>query len=57
MTGLLARRFETEAAADPAAETQWKQAAEVLRQGDHYLLVMLDAAIGDRLKRWWQLWR
>jgi hypothetical protein len=57
VTGLLARRFATEVNANPAAEAQWKQAAEVLHQGDHYILVMLDAAIGSRLKRWWQFWR
>jgi hypothetical protein len=57
VTGLLARRFSAEVAVEPAAEAQWKQAAQVLHQGDHYILVMLDAAVGNRLKRWWQFWR
>jgi hypothetical protein len=57
ITGLLARRFAAEVGAEPAAEVQWKQAAEVLQQGDHYILVMLHEAIGSRLKHWWQFWR
>jgi hypothetical protein len=51
---LLARRFAAEV---DSAEAQWKQAAEVLHQGDHYILIMLDEAVGSRLKRWWQFWR
>jgi hypothetical protein len=57
VTGLLARRFAAEVDSDPAAKAQWKQAAEVLHQGDHYILIMLDAAVGGRLKRGWQFWR
>jgi hypothetical protein len=56
VAGLLARRFAAEAA-DQATEAEWKQAAEVLHQGDHYILVMLDEAIGARLKPWWRFWR
>ena len=56
VTGLLERRFAAEVDSDPAAEAQWKQAAEVLHQGDHYILVMLHEAVGSRLKRWWQFW-
>lgn len=57
VAGLLARRFEAEVDSDPAAKARWRQAAEVLRQGDHYILIMLDAAVGRRLKPWWQFWR
>ena len=57
ITGLLRRSFAADVAANPDDEAQWKQAAAVLHQGDHYILVMLDAAIGGRLKRWWQFWR
>jgi hypothetical protein len=57
VTGLLARRFAAEVGQDPGAKAQWKQAADVLRQGDHYILIMLDAAVGSHLKRWWQIWR
>jgi hypothetical protein len=57
VVGLLSRRFEIGVSADPAAEAQWRQAAEVLHQGDHYILVMLDEALGSHVKRWWQFWR
>jgi hypothetical protein len=57
IAGLLARRFAADVASDPALEAQWQQGADVLRQGDHYMLVMLDAAIGRHLKRRWQFWR
>jgi hypothetical protein len=57
ITGLPVRRLAAEVRQDPAAEALWKHATEVLRQGDHYILVMLDVAGGSRLKRWWQFWR
>jgi len=57
IAGLLARCFAVEVGQDPGAEAQWKQAADVLRQGDHYIAIMLDAAVGSRLKHWWQFWR
>ena len=57
ITGLLVRRLAAEVGQDPGAEAQWNQAANVLRQGDHYIMIMLDAAVGSRLKRWWQFWR
>jgi hypothetical protein len=57
ITGMLVRRLAAEIGQDPGAEAHWRQAANVLRQGDHYILIMLDAAVGSRLKRWWQFWR
>jgi hypothetical protein len=57
IAGLLARRFAADVGAKPEAKRQWKQAAEVLREGDHYLLIMLDKAVGGQLKRWWEFWR
>ena len=53
----MARSFTTDVATRPEAESQWRQAAAVLHEGDHYILVMLGEAVGDRLKRWWQFWR
>lgn len=35
IAGLLSRRFGVEVGGGPAAEAQWRQAAEVLHQGDH----------------------
>ena len=52
--GLLERSFIADTHADPNAESRWKQASRVLHQGDHYISIMLDAAVGQRWKSWWQ---
>jgi hypothetical protein len=57
VVGLLDRSFAADAEASPEGADQWKQEAAVLREGDHYILVVLDEAVGGRLKRWWQFWR
>src|SRR5207245_11446472 len=57
VVGLLARSFAADVETGTELEGNWEQAAEVLREGDHYILVMLDAAVGGRLKAWWQFWR
>jgi hypothetical protein len=56
IAGLLDRRFAEEVAADPGAKDAWQQALSVLGQGDHYIGIMIDRAVGDRLKlkKWWQ---
>jgi hypothetical protein len=30
---------------------------DVLGQGDHYIHIMVDQAIGSGPKKWWQFWR
>jgi hypothetical protein len=57
VAGLLGRRLAADIDAHPDAASQWEQAAGVLREGDHYITVMLDTALRRRLKRWWQFWR
>jgi hypothetical protein len=57
ISGLLARGFALESAANPRAVDAWRQARAVLEQGDHFLLIMVDRAVGSRIKRWWQFWR
>ena len=57
VVGLLDRSFVADVEVSPERADHWKQAAAVLHEGDHYILVMLDEAVGGRLKRWWQLWR
>lgn len=54
VVGLLARSFSNDIRASPPAEDEWKHASRVLHQGDHYILVMLDEAVGRRWKTWWQ---
>ena len=48
--GLLARAFAGDIARAPGARAEWKHAIEVLHRGDHYILIMLDAAVGRRLR-------
>ena len=56
IASLLSHRFDREMNSDPAAREQWKQARTVLGQGDHYILVMIDLAVGSQLKPWWRFW-
>jgi len=54
---LLARSYRADLSSDGDAAGRWQEASKVLHEGDHYILVMLDAAVGNPLKRWWQFWR
>jgi hypothetical protein len=59
IAGLLDRRFAEEVAGDPGAQGDWRHAASVLNQGDHYIAIMINRGLGARLKlkRWWEFWR
>lgn len=57
IAGLLKRSFAADVAAGIDARSIWQQARSVLNQGDHYILVMVDRAIGSELKKWWQFSR
>jgi hypothetical protein len=57
VAGLLSRRFAADSAAASDAEAEWRQAVDVLGQGDHYIHIMVDQAIGSGPKKWWQFWR
>jgi hypothetical protein len=56
ITGLLRRSLAADIARDPQAKDPWQQAWSVLKEGDHYILVMIDEAVGRQLKPWWRLW-
>jgi hypothetical protein len=56
IAGLLKRQLEAEARADATAQEKWQQVWSVLKQGDHYILVMIAEAIGGELKPWWRFW-
>jgi hypothetical protein len=56
IAGLLSRSFSRETTADHHAKDAWQQAWSVLKRGDHYILIMIDQAVGRRLKPRWQLW-
>ena len=55
ISGLLERRFAADATDDREAAA-WRDARAVLEQGDHYISMMIDRAIPEKPKRWWQLW-
>jgi hypothetical protein len=56
IVGLLGSSFERDTAVDPGAKKVWGAALSVLRRGDHYILVMINEAVGKHLKPWWQIW-
>jgi hypothetical protein len=55
--GLLQRSFAADLAADDGAHATWQRARLVLAEGDHYIQIMIDRAMGGTLKRWWEFWR
>ena len=55
ISGLLEAAYQRDIAADPQARDDYRQAYSVLKRGDYYLLVMIESALGRRLRRWWQL--
>jgi hypothetical protein len=57
IAGLLAREFAADVGRDSNAKDTWRQARAVLGQGDHYILVMIDRAVGRKLKPSWRFWR
>jgi hypothetical protein len=47
IAGLVHRAYQADARASGSATAQYREAAAVLHQGDHYLLVMIDRALGS----------
>jgi hypothetical protein len=56
IVGLLRNCFKAETAVDPSAKEVWDAALSVLRRGDHYILVMINEAVGKATKPLWQFW-
>ena len=54
-TGLLSRCYATEIAVDRGAKKAWAEAFATLNRGDHYVLVMINRALGRQLTPWWKL--
>jgi len=50
IAGLLERAYARDTKADTAAVAKYREASAILHQGDHYLLIMIDRAIGDPLR-------
>jgi hypothetical protein len=54
VAGLLRRSLTDEIGRDPQAKDLWQQAWSVLKEGDHYILIMIDAAVGQQRTPWWR---
>jgi hypothetical protein len=50
---LLEGAYERDIASDDGTRDAYKRAYSVLKAGDYYLLVMIDRALGRRLRPWW----
>jgi len=57
VAGLADRACTTDIASDPDALATYREAFRVLRQGDHYIIVMLEQGLSRRLRPWWAFWR
>ena len=57
VAGLLERAYKRDVAHDSAARDTYREAYTRLNQGDHYLLVMIERALGRQLGPWWAFWR
>jgi hypothetical protein len=51
IAGLLGRSYERDVAQENSRRSVWKAAYSRLNEGDHYILVMLDQALGRTLGR------
>jgi len=56
IAGLVQRSFAADIAVDEQAKERWRRAWSVLNQGDHYILIMINEAIGKHVKPWWRFW-
>lgn len=52
---LLEAAYWDDIGVDLRAKDAYRGAYSVLKRGDYYLLIMIEAALGRRLRKWWQL--
>ena len=52
VSGLLKRSYKRDVASDPGARASYREAHSILVKGDHYLLVMIEQALGPPRSRW-----
>ena len=51
---LLGAALARDLQSDKHSLDDYRRAHALLRQGDHYILVMIDRALGRRLRPWWK---
>ena len=49
---LLERSYRYDIRIDPTAETRYREACKILKQGDHYILIMVKQALRPKWQRW-----
>jgi hypothetical protein len=53
IAGLVERSWKRDIAHDKTASEFYREAYSVLNRGDHYLLIMINRALGRHLRPWW----
>ena len=56
MAGLLSRSFAEDVSGNASAKQLWQDARSVLKNGDHYILIVIDQAVGRQLGKRWKFW-
>ena len=54
IAGLVQRAYERDAASDTGVSQRYKDAYAVLKQGDHYVLIMIERGLKRYLRPWWR---
>lgn len=54
VSALLKAALQRDLESDKHALDDYRRAYALLSQGDHYILVMIDRALGRRLRPWWK---
>ena len=54
---LIKRAWKHDVESDPNARETYREALAVLNEGDHYIVIMIDRALGRESRPWWAFWR
>ena len=54
---LIRRAWKHDVESDPNARETYREALAVLNESDHYILIMIDRALGREWRPWWAFWR
>ncbi|MBI5102432.1 MAG: hypothetical protein HZC48_00645 [Nitrospirae bacterium] len=49
---LIKQAYETDISKDKDMKETYRTAYKALKQGDHFILIMINAAIGSKLRKW-----
>ena len=57
VAALIKRAWKHDVESDPNARETYREALAVLNEGDHYIVIMIDRALGRESRPWWAFWR